>query len=258
MADLRQQSVGIGHRELEVLGRDAIDDRARLGEIARAHQRHRGDRARLAMMSARGISARSRRALSSTRSISAASGVTRIACAISSCSACAEEVERDPVGIRRAVGDDDDLGDAGDHVDADRAEHATLGRGDVGVARTADLVDGGHGRGAVGQRGDRLRAADGEYAGDAGKVRGGEDQGIAHAIGRRHRHHDLGHARHARGQRVHQHRRRVRGLAAGHVDADAVERRHALAELAAVGLRDLPAACLLALVIAAHARRRPA
>ena len=34
------------------------------------------------------------------------------------------------------------------------------------------------------------------------------------------------------GMRVHQHRRRIRGLAARHVEADAVERRHALAELA--------------------------
>ena len=71
-----------------------------------------------------------------------------------------EEIHRDPVGIRARVGDDEDLGDAGDHVDADRAEHAPLRRGDIGVAGTADLVDRRDRRGAVRERRDRLRAAD--------------------------------------------------------------------------------------------------
>ena len=65
-----------------------------------------------------------------------------------------EEIHRDPVGIGGRVGDHQDLGCARHHVDADRAEHAPLGRRDVGVAGTADLVDGGDRRRAVGERGD--------------------------------------------------------------------------------------------------------
>ena len=75
------------------------------------------------------------------------------------------------------------------------AEHAPLRRGDVGVAGTDDLVDRGHGRGAVGERADRLRAADREHAVDAAQRRGREHERIALAARRRHHHDDLAHAR---------------------------------------------------------------
>ena len=42
---------------------------------------------------------------------------------------------------RRCVGEHDDFRGAGDHVDADVAEHPPLGRRDVGVAGADDLVD---------------------------------------------------------------------------------------------------------------------
>ena len=93
-----------------------------------------------------------------------------------------EEVHRDPVGIGRAVADHQDLGRPGHHVDADRAEHAALRRGDVGVARADDLVDRGNGRGAVGERADRLRAADREHAVDAGELRGRKHQRVPLAV----------------------------------------------------------------------------
>ena len=69
-------------------------------------------------------------------------------------------------------------------------------------------------------------------------MRRGEHQRIARAAGRGHDHDDLAHAGDLRRDRVHQHRRRIRGLAARHVDADAVERRHLLAELACRRRRD--------------------
>ena len=59
--------------------------------------------------------------------------------------------------------------------------------------------------------------------------------------------------------RVHQHARRVRRLAARHVDADAIERRDLLAEQRAVGVAVAPRAAAgleLALVVAADARGR--
>ena len=52
------------------------------------------------------------------------------------------------------------------------------------------------------------------------------------------------------GTRVHHDRRRIGRLAAGHVDPDAVERRHALAELRAVGVDVAPGVRPLPLVIA--------
>ena len=52
-----------------------------------------------------------------------------------------EQVHRDPVRIGGAVAQHQDFRRAGDHVDADRAEHAALGGGHVGVAGADDLVD---------------------------------------------------------------------------------------------------------------------
>ena len=81
-----------------------------------------------------------------------------------------QQVGGDPVGIRRLVGEDQHLGRPGDHVDADLAEHQPLGRRDIGIARPDDLGDRRDGFGAVGQRGDRLRAADAINLVDAGKA----------------------------------------------------------------------------------------
>jgi hypothetical protein len=72
----------------------------------------------------------------------------------------AEQVERDPVGVVVGVGDHEDFGGACDHVDADLAEHAPLGGGDIGVAGAGDLVHRGDAFGAVGQCRNRLRPAD--------------------------------------------------------------------------------------------------
>ena len=91
----------------------------------------------------------------------------------------AEQVHRDPVGRRRAVGEHEDLARAGDHVDADRAEDAPLGARHVGVAGAGDLVHRGDRRRAVGQRADRLRAADREDAIDAGDRRRREHERVA-------------------------------------------------------------------------------
>ncbi len=167
-----------------------------------------------------------------------------------------EQVHRDPVGVGLAVADDQDLRRAGDHVDADGAEHQPLGGGDVDVARADDLVDRGHGLGAVGERRDRLRAADREHAVHAGDVGRREHQLVERAARRRHDHDQLGHAGDDRRDRVHQHRRRIRRLAAGHVQPDAVERADLLAEHGAVGLGVAPAFELLPLGVGADARGR--
>ena len=52
-----------------------------------------------------------------------------------------QQIGGDPVRIAVLVGEDQHLGRAGDHVDADRAEHQPLGRRHIGVAGTDDLGD---------------------------------------------------------------------------------------------------------------------
>ena len=93
-----------------------------------------------------------------------------------------KQVHGDPVRIGPAVADHQDLRGAGDHVDADLAEHHALGGGDIDIAGPDDLVDRRHGLGAVGQRGHRLGAADGEHPVDAGDRRGGQHQLVDLAI----------------------------------------------------------------------------
>ena len=147
-----------------------------------------------------------------------------------------EEIHRHPVGRRAAVRNDEDLGWAGHHVDADFAEHLALGLGHVDIAWADDLVDSRHRCGAVRERRDRLRAADRDDAVDAGEGGRGEHQ----RVGLRTDHHQLTHARNLGGDRVHQHRGRVRGLAAGHIEPDAIERRDALPEPGAIGFDVFP------------------
>src|SRR5205814_10512740 len=97
--------------------------------------------------------------------------------------------------------------------------------GEVDVSRTADRVDSGDSLGAIGEGGDRLRAADADYAVDAGERRGGEHERV-----RVRAHHDeLADARDPGRHRVHQHRGRIGRLAAGHVEADAAEGAYPLA-----------------------------
>ena len=50
-----------------------------------------------------------------------------------------QQVGGDPGGIAAAVGEDQHFGRAGDHVDADCAEDAPLGRRDIGIAGADDL-----------------------------------------------------------------------------------------------------------------------
>ena len=51
-----------------------------------------------------------------------------------------QQIDGDAAGIVGGVGQHDDLGRAGDGVDADAAEHLALGLGDIGVAGPDDAV----------------------------------------------------------------------------------------------------------------------
>ena len=89
-----------------------------------------------------------------------------------------QQVGGDPVGIVVAVGDDQHFRRAGDHVDADGAEHLPLGGRDIGVAGADDLGDRRDRLGAIGEGRDRLRAADAVDLGDAGEVGRGQHQRV--------------------------------------------------------------------------------
>ena len=141
-----------------------------------------------------------------------------------------QQVERDPVGVVVGVGDDEDLGRAGDHVDADAAEDPALGGGDEGVAGAGDLVDRGDGFGAVGQRRNRLRAADAIDRVDAGDLGGQQDQRVHLPVRGRAGDDQPLDPGDTGGDRVHQDRGRVGGGAARHIEARGRYRRPAPAK----------------------------
>ena len=76
------------------------------------------------------------------------------------CSAWPEQVGGDKLGIGVGVRDHDDLGRAGEQVDADRAEQLALGLGDVGVAGADDHVGGLEALDPECHRRQRLHAAE--------------------------------------------------------------------------------------------------
>ena len=104
------------------------------------------------------------------------------------------------------VGDDQDLRWAGDHVDADPAKDPPLGRRDIGVAGSDDLVDRLDRRRSIGERRDRLCAADPIDFVDPDQPGGGENQRVEDAIRRRHRHDQPLDPGDLCRDRVHQHR----------------------------------------------------
>ena len=166
----RLPALRLARADLEVLGRDPVADRARFFHRARQHQRAAAFQRR-----ADDVAARQRRQQPLDRGADAIEiagiGTEQDALRERVVLGLAEQVHRDPVGRRRAVGEDEDLARAGDHVDADRAEDAPLGARDVGVAGAGDLVDGGNRLRAVGERADRLRAADREQRGRRRRAR---------------------------------------------------------------------------------------
>ena len=151
-----------------------------------------------------------------------------------------KQVHCDPVGRGLAIADDQNLGRAGNHVDADRAEHPALCRYHPGVPGPHDLVDLRDGLRAESQRSDRLRAADGEHSIDFRNRGGCEHERMGFSVWRGHAHDELADPGDPRRNGVHQHRRGIGRQAAGDIHSDTLERRHALAECRAIGLRELP------------------
>ena len=138
----------------------------------------------------------------------------------------ADEVGGQVGGVGGVVGDDADLGGAVLPVDADLALQDALGGGDVHVAGAGDHVDGRALTGAVGEHGERLRAAGRVHLGDAEQGAGGQHRRVRQAAelalrGTRDR--DLADSGRLGRDHVHHHGRRVGDEAAWHVDAGPVD-----------------------------------
>ena len=145
----------------------------------------------------------------------------------------ADQVGGDVRRVGGVVGEDRDLGRPGLGVDADLALEQPLGGDRVDVARAGDQVDLGAGADAVREHGDRLGAADGVHLVDAEQRARGQDRRVHLAtelLLRRAGERDRPHAGGLRGHDVHQHAGDQRGQAAGHVEADPVDRHLAVGD----------------------------
>ncbi len=136
----------------------------------------------------------------------------------------AQQVGRDPVGPGRGIRDHQDLAGPGHHVDADRAVKLALRFGDPGVAGPHDDVALRKGRGAIGKRRDRLRAAHPEHPRHTRQLGRQHRQRIEPVVGRRRRHHQLVDPGHLRWNGVHQHRRGIGRPPARHIEAGTLHR----------------------------------
>ena len=156
----------------------------------------------------------------------------------------ADQVGGDVLGVGGVVGEDGDLGRAGLGVDPDEALEEPLGGDHPDVAGAGDQR---HGHAvlvalgvAVGEHRDRLGAADGVHLVDAEEGAGGEDGrvGVPRQLAgvlllRRAGDGEGADAGELRRDDVHDHAGRVDGQAAGHVEADPVDRDPPLGDRAA-------------------------
>src|SRR6516164_6053476 len=149
------QRIGLLERELEVLRSDPVDQRHRRLDLPRKGGIV-GDEDRL------------RRAV--------------VLC-------LRHQIGSDPLRIVVPVGDDENLGRTGDHVDPDAAEDAPLRGGNIRITWPDDFVDRRNRRRAEREGGDRLRPADAVYLVDPDQLGGSENQRVDDAPGRRHSHH---------------------------------------------------------------------
>ena len=166
-----------------------------------------------------------------------------------------EQVGGNVSRVGGVIGNDQHLGRACDHVNIDRAERQLLGCRNKGVARADDLVHLRDKTCAVGQRGNRLRAADGNngiYTGDLRRRK----HFVGHVFGRRRDHNQLTDTGNLGRNGVHQHTRRIRRCAARHINADARKPAHGLTERFASRAVPLPRFDEHLLVVVADVRRR--
>ena len=132
----------------------------------------------------------------------------------------AQQVGGYPCGVAAAVCQHQNLGRAGNHINANLAENLALCRCNVDISGADNLVHGGHALGAVGKGGHGLCAAGFENQVNARNDSRGQNGGVHLAIAARGGgHNNLLDARDLGGNHVHQHGGGVGRRAAGHINA---------------------------------------
>src|SRR5690606_3776798 len=99
-----------------------------------------------------------------------------------------EKIGGDPVRIVLPVSDNENFRGASYHINTDLTENLPLGGGDIGIARTDDLVHRRNGFRSIGESGYSLGTAHTVNFINACKLRGGEHERVDHAIRRRNNH----------------------------------------------------------------------
>ncbi len=142
----------------------------------------------------------------------------------------AQQVGGAHLGVGGLVGDDQDLGRAGEQIDADPAVKLALGLGDIGVAGPDQHVDRPERLGAERHRRDRLDAAEHINLVGAGEVHRRDRLRVRHALVRRRAGGDVADPGDPRGDDRHMRRGDHRIAPARHIAADAADRDVAMAE----------------------------
>ena len=168
----------------------------------------------------------------------------------------AEQIYGDMRGVAAAVVDDQNFTRPGNHVNIHQPENQPFRGGDVDIPRPGDFVDPGYRRGSVRQGRNRLGATEFKDPVNSGNSGRSQHMGIHHPVGHGHHHDDFTHPGNLGRHCIHQHRRRITGLAARHVDADPIKGAHQLSNQHIGFIRRQPGLLLLLAMIIANALRR--
>ena len=142
VADPRGQILGVFAGDFQMLGGDAVDERQSVGEVCVTITAPKSRQEAPAILCARQLSSCSTTArLDRVGKRSVVGDEDRLR-AGTSCSACAKRSAAIQSGLPVLSARMSTSGGAGDHVDADCAEHQAFGGGHIGVAGPDDLGDG--------------------------------------------------------------------------------------------------------------------
>ncbi len=168
----------------------------------------------------------------------------------------AHQVQGDPIRVVIRICDDQNFGRASDHINAHFAKNPTFGGCDKSIARSGYFINGRNGFRAIGQRGNRLSPANAIHFVNAGNLGRQHHQRVYNAVRCRHGNGKPFHPGNLGWDSVHQHRRRIGGKTAGHIEPRCRNRSPAPAKLCAALIR--PAFILghLTAVISADTRGR--
>ena len=163
------------------------------------------------------------------------------------------QIGGNPSRIIIGVGDHQNLGWPGHHVDADLSEYLLFGRCDIGIARPDNYIYGCNRCRAIGQCRNRLRPANAEYFIDAGIFCCCQNQRVYYSPRGGHHHSHPRDTGHARGNGVHQHGRRIICQPAWNIKTRRIDRRPAMAQLNPDRIREAAVFRLLPRVIIGNA-----